>query len=81
MKTATVRDKFQITLPEPLRREVPIQKNDVMTFIPWGGKAVVMVPQKLKTPELLMKSEALAQKHGITLEEMLLELDQIRHEH
>lgn len=42
-------------------------------------KGQLVIPRKLKTMELLEESSALAKAKGVTLEEMLADLDEIRH--
>jgi len=77
--TTVVRKKGQVTLPVKLRRDVGIEDNDLITMIPWKKKAIIVIPKKLKVFDLLAKTSLLAKKKGVTLEEMLLDLEEIRH--
>ncbi|MDP4008062.1 MAG: AbrB/MazE/SpoVT family DNA-binding domain-containing protein [Candidatus Peregrinibacteria bacterium] len=79
MNNITVRKKGQITLPANIREEMGIDEDEILSVTVWAGKAVILTPQKLKTQDLLKKSAEMARKKGITLEEMLIELDEIRH--
>lgn len=80
MNTTTIlRKKGQFTIPIELREDLDIEENDVLTILPCGKKGFFILPQKLKTLEVLKETEALAKKKGITLEEMLADLEEIRH--
>lgn len=79
MATVQVRKKGQFTIPSAIREKLGIQDNEIVTVMLIGTEAMIMVPQKLQTEDLLKKTAALAKKQGVTLEEMLAELDEIRH--
>lgn len=80
MTTTTIlRKKGQFTVPVEVREELGIEENDVLTVLSWNKKGFLVIPRKLKTLEILEKSAQLAKERGITLEEMLAELDEIRH--
>lgn len=77
--TVQVRTKGQFTIPVEIREALDIDDNEVMTVTLLGKEAMLVIPQKLKTQELLEKTAAMAKRRGLTLEEMLAELDEIRH--
>lgn len=77
--TVQIRKKGQFTIPVGIREALDIDDNEVVTVTLLGKEAMLVIPQKLKTQELLEKTSALAKKRGVTLEEMLAELDEIRH--
>lgn len=80
MNTTTIlRKKGQFTIPVGVREELGIEENDVLTILSWGKKGFYVIPKKLKTIELLKETERVAKEKGITLEEMLADLDEIRH--
>ncbi len=79
MSTTIIRKKGQFTLPSIIRTEMGIEENDVLTVIPWDKKAIIVIPHKLKTEALLKQTAVLARKKGLTLEEMMAELEEIRH--
>ena len=79
MNTVTVRHKGQITLPVPLRQEIGIDENEVLTITSWQGKAIILIPQRLKSVELLEQTSKILQKRGISLEELLGEWNEVRH--
>lgn len=79
MNTVTVRNKGQITLPVAIRDEMGIGEDEVLTVASWNGKAILLIPQKLKSAELLEQTSKMLQKRGITLEELLAEWDEVRH--
>lgn len=77
--TVQVRQKGQFTIPVEMRENMGIQENDVVTVTMLGENAMVIIPQKLKTQALLEQVAQQAKKRGITLDAMLAELDEIRH--
>lgn len=79
MNTVTVRNKGQITLPIDIREEMGIGEDEILTVTSWKGKAVLLIPQKLQSIELLAKTSKMLQKRGITLEELLAEWSEVRH--
>lgn len=78
--TVQVRKKGQVTIPAGMREKLQIEDNEVVTITMYADKAIVIIPQKLKTTEILQEASELARKRGITLEEMLADLDEIRHQ-
>ncbi len=80
MNTTTIlRKKGQFTIPVEIREELDMEENDVLTILSWSKKGFLVIPKKLKTLELFKETEALAKKKGITLEELLADLEEIRH--
>lgn len=79
MSTVTVRSKGQITLPVEVREEMGIEEDEILTVESWEGKAIILIPKKLESTELLKKTAQIARQKGITLEELLAEWDEIRH--
>lgn len=77
--TVQVRQKGQFTIPVGMRENMGIQENDVVTITMLGENAMVIIPQKLKTQALLEQVAEQAKKRGLTLDVMLAELDEIRH--
>ena len=77
--TIQIRKKGQITIPVDIRERFKLEENDVVTITTLDNGAILVIPRKLKLPELLDKTADMAKKKGITLEEMLAELDEIRH--
>lgn len=80
MNTTTIlRKKGQFTIPVGVREELGIEENDVLTVLSWGKKGFLVIPKRLKTLELLEQTSKALKEKGITLEEMLADLDEIRH--
>lgn len=77
--TIQIRPKGQVTIPAEIREKLGIEENGYLTIALWGKKALLMFPKKLTTLEIVRETSALAKKKGITLEELLAELDEIRH--
>lgn len=77
--TVQVRQKGQFTIPASMRARLGIEDNEIVSVSLVDNKALLVIPQKLKTEEIIKKTAELAKKRGVTLEEMLFELDEIRH--
>lgn len=73
-----MRNKGQITLPVSIREEFGIEENEILQITSLGKKAIVIYPQRLKTEEILKKTALLAKEKGLTLEELLQDLEDIR---
>lgn len=78
--TVQVRKKGQFTIPIEIRDQLKIEENEIMTISVLNNKAIIVIPQKLKSNEILKKTAEIAKKRGISIEEMLSELDEIRHQ-
>ncbi len=78
MSTTVVRKKGQITLPIKVREECDIKENDALRVIPLKSKAMLIIPATDPLQRMLEKSAANAKRKGITLEDMLTELREIR---
>lgn len=78
--TVHVRKKGQFTIPADIREQLGIEENEIVTVSVLNNKIMVVIPQKIKTTEILKKTSEIAKKRGITLDEMLMELDEIRHQ-
>lgn len=78
--TVQMRQKGQFTIPADMRDVLGIKENEAISVSLIGKEAILLIPQKLKTTDLLKSTSEAAAKRGITLEEMLAELDEIRHQ-
>ena len=78
--TVQIRQKGQFTIPAGMREALGIKENEAISVSLIGKEAILLVPQKLKTTELLKATSKAAAERGITMEEMLAELDEIRHQ-
>ncbi len=76
--TSILRSKGQLTIPAGLREELGINENDVLTILPLNKHGFLVIPKNLETVNLFKETEAIAKSKGITLEEMLLDLEEIR---
>lgn len=79
MNNAILRNKGQFTIPATVREELELEENDTLTVVPLTKKTFLVTSKKLKTLEFFEKTAAYAKKTGITLEDALAELDEIRH--
>lgn len=78
MPKTILRKKGQFTLPSEIRKTIGIGENDVLTVTTWNDKVIIVIPQKLESLEILKKTSELAKKRGLTLEEILGELEDVR---
>lgn len=74
-----IRKKGQVTIPSVMREKIGMEENDVVNVSLLENGAILIIPQKLKLPDVLKAASDVAKKRGISLEEMLTELDEIRH--
>lgn len=74
-----VRNKGQFTIPAAMREKLGIAENSILSVSLLDSGAIIIMPKKLETPGLLKQTATLAKRHGVTLEEMLADLDEIRH--
>ncbi len=69
-----VRDRWQMTLPADIRRKIGLRKGDVFTVIQVGD-TVVLARKKLVVPELADKVALIMAEQGVTLDDLLSELE------
>lgn len=74
-----MRNKGQITIPASMRDKLGIGEDAILSISLLDSGAIIIVPRKLEVPGILEEATTMAKKHGVTLEEMLAELDEIRH--
>ena len=77
--TAHIRKKGQFTIPVEIREKLAIQEDDIVSINLIGTEGFIVVPKKTQTEALLKETATLAKKRGVTIEELLAELDEIRH--
>ena len=69
-----VRDRWQMTLPADIRRRIGLRKGDVFTVVQVGD-TVVLTRKKLVVPELADKVAQIIAEQGVTLDDLLGELE------
>lgn len=77
-KITQLRKKGQFTIPSEMREKMQIKENDMLSVCMWG-KALIVIPERLKTMELLKKTNKMARKKGISPTKMLAELEKTRY--
>lgn len=77
--TVQIRKKGQFTIPAAMREKLGIEDDTILSVSLLENGALIIIPKKLEIPSILNETAALAKKRGVTLEEMLAELDDIRH--
>lgn len=72
-----VRERGQFTIPAEIRREMGIQDGDLFTLIRLGD-TLVATRKRLVAPQIAQAIEALMQEAGVTLEDLLEDLEEQR---
>ena len=68
--TIQLRQRGTLTLPTRLRNRYNLQEGDVLTVIDLDG-AIVLVPRASAVPKLAGEIEALRQKAGLSVDDLL----------
>jgi AbrB family looped-hinge helix DNA binding protein len=72
-----VRERGQLTIPAQMRRQMGIEEGDVFSLIQLGN-TLVATRKKLVAPEVARAIEALMEEEGVTLGDLLDDLDRQR---
>ncbi len=67
----------QFTIPAEVRREMGIRDGDLFSLL-WVGETLIATRKRLVAPEIARAVEALMQREGVTLEDLLEGLEQER---
>jgi bifunctional DNA-binding transcriptional regulator/antitoxin component of YhaV-PrlF toxin-antitoxin module len=76
--TIQIRNKGTLTLPIELRRKYNLAEGDVFTLIDLGDGAFVLTPRLTQADRLGDRVAQALDEAGISLEDMLVALDQER---
>ncbi|SPF41516.1 Looped-hinge helix DNA binding domain, AbrB family [Candidatus Desulfosporosinus infrequens] len=80
MEVSRVTSKGQITIPKAVRERLKLSEGDKVAFIEKDGNIVITKSSVIALKKFLDSMSAEAQAKGITEEEMLKELEQVREE-
>ena len=69
-----VRDRWQMTLPADIRRKLGLRRGDIFTVVQVGD-TVILTRKKLVVPDLADKVAQIMTEQGVTLDELLDELE------
>lgn len=72
-----VRERGQFTIPAEIRREMGIRDGDVFTLIRLGD-SLIATRKRLVVPAIAAAIEGLMEEAGVTLEELLEDLERQR---
>ncbi|MBC7226947.1 MAG: AbrB/MazE/SpoVT family DNA-binding domain-containing protein [Thermoflexales bacterium] len=75
--TVQVRERGQFTIPAEVRRQVGIREGDTFSLL-WLDDTLIAIRRRLVTPEIARAIEALMQQKGLTLEDLLEGLEEVR---
>lgn len=81
MNTVTLRKNGRITIPAEFRRKYGMKPGKTITLIDLEGGAFMISNKPSGLDELLSKMETDFKEAGITLDDMLEELDKVRTEY
>ncbi len=74
-----MRSRGQITLPQEIRDDLKIDEGDTLSLVRIDNM-LFLTPKRLRVTELAEKIAASMQEEGITLADMLQDLEEIREE-
>lgn len=74
-----VRQRGQVTIPQKLREVLAIEEGDTLVAVPVGD-TLMLLPQRLRVPELADRLAGLMENAGLSLAELLEDLPRIREE-
>lgn len=74
-----VRQRGQVTLPRKLRESLAIEEGDTLVAVPVGD-TLMLLPQRLRVPELADQLAGMMEKAGLSLADLLEDLPRIREE-
>jgi AbrB family looped-hinge helix DNA binding protein len=77
--TIQVRQRGQITIPKKVREALSISEGDILTLVQ-VDEVFLLIPKKLKGAEITDRFTALMEAQGLTLNDLLEDLPQIRKE-
>lgn len=80
MEVSRVTSKGQITIPKAIRKRLNLSEGDKVAFIEKDGNIVITKSSVIALREFLDSMSTEAQAKGITEEELLNDLEQIREE-
>jgi len=69
-----IRDRWQMTLPADVRRRLGLRKGDIFTVMQ-VGETLVLTRKKLVAPEVADKIAQIMAEDGVTLEDLLSDLE------
>lgn len=73
----SLRQRGQITIPQPFREELLLKTGDVMTFLKIG-EALILTSKQSRLPELVDRMIQKMEAEGLTLADMLAGLEEER---
>lgn len=78
--TLQMRAKGSITIPAELRRKYMLDDGDVFTIVDLGDGSFFIAPRVSILPKLVAEMETIREEAGVTIEEMLADLTDVRRE-
>lgn len=76
--TIQLRAKGTLTIPAELRERYAFAEGDVFTLVDLGDGSLLLVPRVSIVPKLVAEIEALRLEAGLSVEDVLADLPEIR---
>lgn len=77
MYTLQIRQRGVVTIPTEIRRQYGLDEDDVLTLIDLGG-TFVLTPRMSMVPKLAREIEKKRQRAGVTVEELIEDIQRDR---
>lgn len=68
--TARLRERGQLTIPQPVREALALTSGDTLTFFTVGN-VILLAARPLRTPELAKEFSRMMDEEGISLADLL----------
>ncbi|MBE3557581.1 MAG: AbrB/MazE/SpoVT family DNA-binding domain-containing protein [Firmicutes bacterium] len=81
MELSRISAKGQVTVPKSIREQLHLHEGDRVVFVVEDGKVVLMKASVTAMRDLQQEAEKAAKEEGVTEEDLLRELENIRKEH
>ncbi len=73
-----MRAKGSLTIPSDLRQKYGFDEGDVFTLVELGDGSFLLTPRLSLVPKLVAEMEAISVKAGVTLDDLLGGLSEVR---
>lgn len=76
--TLQMRTKGSLTIPSELRQKYGFEEGDVFTLVELGDGSFLLTPRVSLVPKLVAEMEAIRTEAGVTLDDLLSGLPEVR---
>ena len=68
--TVRLRDRGQVTIPKPIREQLPAAEGDILTLLQFDD-LLILAPQELRAPTLQARFREEMEEAGVSLADLL----------